>query len=180
MLQRLSQCQVQVHTIKSLHPGMSKDPCLRMGNSLLSTMTNLLSNLVPNVSTRTCWIDLNVLLGRNLTFYYGEGCFSLTGKDTHYSSVSLSWHKRFEENSTKSLIATSRESLFTSILGGVLAATVCIWDTWSLSPSQSAEYSFSMSIFSIYRTLRWLQDVFDVPLVIQLTGKSDSHRNYAS
>ena len=44
----------------------------------------------------------------------------------------------------------------------------CMWDTWSHSCLQSKTSAIAQE--TNVTMFRWLQDVFDVPLVIQLTG----------
>lgn len=68
----------------------------------------------------------------------------------------------------------SKESRSSCIREEDRVATACIWDTWYPSSSQS-EYNSAIihgpQLSGADRGRRWLQDVFDVPLVVQLTGE---------
>ena len=69
----------------------------------------------------------------------------------------------------------SRENRSSCIRDEDQAVTVCIWDIWFLLYLQSMQFVIPMkSLLTL--EYRWLQDVFQVPIVIQLTGRHPSVR----
>jgi hypothetical protein len=70
----------------------------------------------------------------------------------------------------------SRESRFSCIPGVVRVVAACISATLSLSRLQSVYQIIPGCAIRALTDQRWLQDVFDVPLVVQLTGMS-SHND---
>ena len=63
----------------------------------------------------------------------------------------------------------NRENHFIFILEGDQAVIVCISDIWFHLFSPSTFFA-NLPVIALMKIHRWLQDVFQVPIVIQLTG----------
>jgi hypothetical protein len=72
------------------------------------------------------------------------------------------------ENLVSFSIVSSKRSLSFCILVVGLLVHRCIWAIWSLSSFVSKCFRMKYQQKLIY-DIRWLQEIFDVPIVIQLT-----------
>jgi len=102
-----------------------------------------------------------------------EGCSFLTGRSTIFNVSFIAtdiYLSHNVENLTGFLIDMNKESYFIFILEEGQAAIACILDIWCPLFSPSTLTHFSPATYLCNTRVRWLQDVFQVPIVIQLTG----------
>lgn len=148
-----------------------------MESSWQSITTSLLINLVHAELIPNCWNDSRNSLDTALMYFCAEGCSFHTGAVLYEPVYTLKL--TLVENLIRFWIDMNRRSRFIFTPEGDQAVTVYTSGIWFHLFSPSTSFYEPAGDHSNQK-YRWLQDVFQVPIVIQLTGLSPFPSTYST